>query len=492
VELRDYLRVLHKYWVSIVAVMLLGLIAGAGFSLLTPPKYTASTQLYVSVRGDSGAVGELAQGSQVARQSVATYAGIVTTESVLGPVAKRLGLDQTAAQLAAQVSASAPANQSLIDITVTAGVAEQAAEIANAVGDSLKTVVEDELEASPTEGASSLVSLNTVQPALVPGGPSSPNLRLNLVVGALLGLALGVGQALLRSMLDTRVHSAHDIEQITDAPMLGGITFDPEAKTRPLVVHADPRNPRAESFRTLRTNLQFLGVNGTAHQGARIFVTSSAGPGEGKSTTTSNLAIALSETGARVLLIDGDLRKPRVADYMGLEGVVGVTNVLIGQAEIQDVMQRWGRGQLYVLPAGKVPPNPSELLGSAGMEQLLQTLRSHFDYILIDAPPLLLVTDASVVCKFADGILLVVASGATRKPQLAGAVRTLEASGSNLLGIIVTMLPTKGPDSYGYGAYGAYGAYGYHDEVEAPSRDDGNERVVPLQHKSGGKKRSAA
>jgi len=235
--------------------------------------------------------------------------------------------------------------------------------------------------------------------------------------------------------------------------MLGGIALDPEAKKRPLIVHADPRSPRAESFRTLRTNLQFLNVDG----GPRSFVISSSGPGEGKSTTTANLAIALAETGARVALIDGDLRLPRIADYMGIEGGVGVTDVLIGRMKVADVLQKWGTSELYVLPSGPVPPNPSELLGSAAMERMLSSLEKYFDYVLIDAPPLLLVTDAAVIGKKATGVILAAASGKTKKPELAGAIRTLETAGVTLLGTIVTMLPTKGPDSYGYGAY-AYGA----------------------------------
>lgn len=457
-ELRDYLRILRKYWVSIVACTLLGILAAAAASLVTPSKYDATTQLYVSVRGESNAVFDLAQGSDLARQSVATYAGIVTTASVLDPVVQQLRLEMTATELAEEVSASAPANQSLINITVTDGDPELSAKIANSIGESLKAVVEDQLEAATEADAPSLVSLSTVQPALVPSGPSSPNVKLYLALGALVGLALGVGQAVLRSTLDTRIHSAHDIELVTSAPILGGIAFDPEAKSRPLVVHADPRSPRAESFRTLRTNLQFLAV-GDGERRGRSFVVSSAGPSEGKSTTTANLAITLAETGARVILIDGDLRKPKVAEYLGIEGGAGLTNVLINQATLPDVMQRWGRGQLYVLPAGKVPPNPSELLGSTAMQDLLKSLNEHFDYILIDAPSLLLVTDAAVVSKHTNGVLLAAASGSTRKQELQGAVRTLDVAGAELLGVMVTMMPTKGPDSYSYGAYGAYGAY---------------------------------
>lgn len=459
-ELRDYLRILHKYWILIATITLLGVAVGAGASLLMKPKYEATTQLYVSVRGENAAVGELAQGSTLARQSVATYASIVKTQSVLGPVIERLNLEQSSPHLAASVSTSTPVNQSLINVTVTSGDPEQAAEIANAIGESLTSVVENDLEAGITEGAPSLVSLKTVQPAIVPASPVSPRTSLNLALGALIGLALGIGIAVLRSVLDTRIHSTHDIEQSTDAPILGGITFDSEAKRRPLIVHADPRSPRAESFRTLRTNLQFLAVNDEAEIRGKAFVISSAGAGEGKSTTAANLSLALAETGARVVLIEADLRLPKVAEYMGIEGGAGLTDVLIGRAEVSDVLQRWGRGQLYLLPAGKIPPNPAELLGSKAMAELVETFTQHFDYIIIDAPPLLLVTDAAVVSKHTNGTLLVAASGSTRKQELTGAVRSLAAAGGHLLGIIVTMLRTKGPDSYGYGAHGAYGGYG--------------------------------
>lgn len=458
-ELRDYVRILHKNWVLIVAVTLIGIIGGAGASILMTSKYEASTQLYVSVRGESQNTGELVQGSNFARQSVQSYVNIVGTESVLGPVIEELGLEDTSAALSERVGANTPLNTSLVNITVTDDDPVEAAEIANAIGASFTHIVQDQLEATDSEEAPSPVKLTTVQPATVPEAPVSPRTNLNIALGALVGLALGIGIAVLRTVLDTRIHSLHDIEQVTNAPMLGGITYDPEAKQRPLIVHADPRNPRAESFRSLRTNLQFLAVNDDSERRGRSYVISSAGPSEGKSTTTANLAIALAEAGSRVALLDGDLRLPKVAEYMGLEGGAGLTDVLIGRAEVADVLQRWGTGQLYVLPSGKVPPNPSELLGSKAMGELMSTLHEHFDFVLIDAPPLLLVTDAAVISKRTNGTVLVAASGSTRKQGLEAAIRTLEAAGGDLRGIIVTMLPTKGPDSYGYGAYG-YGGYG--------------------------------
>lgn len=452
-ELRDYVRILHRNWILILILLVLGLAGGAGYAALQAPKYVASTQLYVSVRTDGAATGDLVQGTTFARQMVTSYVDVVGTALVLEPVIDELGLDDSVASLSSRVSATTPLNTVLIDISVTDGDPEQAAAIANTVASSFQDAVQNTLERPAAEGAVSPVQINVTEPAVASPTPTSPNTRMLIVLGGLLGLALGVAIAVLRTVLDNRIHTLHDIETLTDRPVLGGIAFDPDAPKRPLIVHADPRSPRAESFRSLRTNLQFLNVDA----GPRIFVVSSAGPGEGKSTTTANLAIALAETGARVALVDGDLRLPRVADYMGIEGGVGLTDVLIGRIDVADALQKWGANDLYVLPSGQVPPNPSELLGSAAMDQVLKPLGEYFDYVLIDAPPLLLVTDAAVVGNKTRGVIIAAASGKTKKQELAGAVRSLETAGVNLLGVVVTMLPTKGPDSYGYGAY-TYGS----------------------------------
>ncbi|TFB47780.1 polysaccharide biosynthesis tyrosine autokinase [Cryobacterium tagatosivorans] len=474
-ELKDYVRIFHKSWIVIVAFVLFGIAGAAAYSITVTPKYIASTQLYVSVQAAAGSgTTDLVQGTSFARQAVSSYVDIVNSAIVLDDVIKELRLDLTAGQLAPMVSSSTPLNTVLIDISVTNSDPVLAAKIANSVGTNFGRIVVDQLE-KPDGDAVSPVKIETIQPALVPGKPASPNTPMNIVLGLLVGLAIGVAFAVLRSVLDTRVHSLRDIELVTDTPMLGGITFDPEAKKRPLVVHADPKNPRAESFRSLRTNLQFVNVEG----GPRSFVVTSSVPGEGKSTTTANLAIALAETGARVALIDGDLRLPRLADYLGIEGGVGLTDVLIGRAELADVLQKWGRGKLFVLPSGRVPPNPSELLGSAAMARLLASLTEQFDIVIIDAPPLLLVTDAAVLSKLCGGALMVVASGRTKRNELAGAVKALERVGSRLVGVIITMLPTKGPDSYGYGQY----SYGTVHEDDAPAETPAEGRAARKQRR---------
>ena len=219
------------------------------------------------------------------------------------------------------------------------------------------------------------------------------------------------------------------------------------------MVHA-PSASRAEAFRQLRTNLQFVDIE---HPLRSVVVTSSV-PGEGKSTTTCNLAITLAQAGLQVILVEGDLRRPRIADYMGMERAVGLTSVLLGRTQLDDALQAWGDGALQVLASGPLPPNSSELLGSQGMQDLLRELENRADIVLIDAPPLLPVTDAAVLGTLTSGLVMLIRSNQTRREQVARAVATVNAVGATLLGGVLNMVPTRGPDSYSYG-YG-YG-YGY-------------------------------
>ncbi|MEV5071126.1 polysaccharide biosynthesis tyrosine autokinase [Microbacterium sp. LMI12-1-1.1] len=456
-ELTDYIRILRKNWVIIVVATLVGIGIAAAWSLTRTPQYEAQSTVFVSTQSGS-TIQDLQQGSNFTQSRVQTYTNLVTTPIVMNPVIAELGLGTTANDLGARVEASAALNTTLITITVTDADPVRAAETANALAMSLTAVVE-QLE-TPNGTDTSPVSLERVKDALPPLTPSSPNVPLNLALGALVGLALGIGVAVLRAVLDTRIRTPRDVEQVSDRPIIGAIAFDPRAKERPLIVHADPLSPRAESFRSMRTNLQFL-----ENEGRASFVITSSVPSEGKSTTAINLAIALADAGKRVALLDTDLRKPKVAEYLGIEGGAGLTDVLIGRARLSDVMLPWGNRSLYVLPAGKIPPNPSELLGSKSMRQLLEALERDVDIVLCDAPPLLPVTDASILAKQTNGAILIVSAGHTNRHQLSGAIDALQTAGAHIAGIAMTMVPTRGPDSYAYG-YG-YGSYGYVDAAPA-------------------------
>lgn len=457
-ELREYLRIVHRGWLIIVLATLAGIGAAATLSLIQTPQYEAGTRVYVSTDSAS-TVAELGQGTTYTQQIVESFVQVTTTPRVLQPVIEELGLEQSPAELAGDIVVSTDANTVLMRINATNEDPSMAAEIANSVTESLIEVVGEITPGS--SGEESAVSVEVLQEAVASESPVAPRVPLNLALGFLLGLSIGVGVVVLREVLDTRIRGEHDIATVTETPVLGGIAYDSEAQKRPLVVQVDPKSPRAESFRTLRTNLQFLEVG----ESSRSFVVTSSIQGEGKSTTVANTAITMQEAGQKVLVIDADLRRPRMADYFGLEGAVGLTNVLIGKADLADVVQYWGPHDLAVLPAGDIPPNPSELLGSPSMDALLRFVEDQFDVVLIDAPPLLPVTDAAILASRATGAIIVVAAGKTHRQQLRGAVTSLENVGARLFGVIPTMLPTKGPDAYGYGRYGH--SYTYEEDKKA-------------------------
>ncbi len=447
-ELRDYLAALRRRWLTLATAVLLGGGAAVVATVTTTPTYTASTQTFVSVQSGVS-TGELAQGASFSQQQVASYVLLVTSQSVLGPVIDELGLPGSAQSLAPHVSATSPDKTSLVDITVSDASPALAAALADAVTAQFADVI-DELERR-TDGSPAPVRLTTVRSASVPTQPSSPDLTLNLTLGVLLGLVVGVGVAALREVLDTKVKDETDLAKATSASIVGTIGFDEDAARKPLIVQSDPHSPRAEAFRRLRTNVQFLDVADRPHS---IIVTSSL-PGEGKSTTAINLAIALADSGTRVALVDADLRRPSIAEYMGVEGRAGLTTVLIGQATLDDVVQPWGNGFLDVLASGQVPPNPSELLGSRAMADLLAELNARYDLVIIDCPPLLPVTDAAVLSKVTGGALVVVGAGEVHRNQVAETMRALDTVGARVLGVVLNRQQRTSRQAYDYYRYDA-------------------------------------
>lgn len=467
-DLRDYIKVLRNRWLLIAGTTVLALLGAIGATLVATPRYESSTQLFVSTQGGSDST-DLAQGNSFSQQRVKSYAEIASTPAVLGPVIDELGLATTPAQLARSVTADAPLDTVLINIAVRDDSAAQAQRIAAAVGNQFAlTIVSLE---QPLTGERAAVRATVVKASTVPGAPVTPRVPLNLALGLLVGLALGVGLAILRTVLDTSVRSEEDVRQVTGAAVLGGIAFDPDAERRPLIVQADPHGARAEAFRQLRTNLQFVELTA----GSRSIVFTSSVPGEGKSTTTANLALTLAAAGSSVALVEADLRRPKVADYLGLEGAVGLTDVLIGRARLDDVLQPWGEGVMQVLACGTIPPNPSELLGSEPMRRVLEDLGRRFDHVLVDAPPLLPVTDAAILSRLVGGVVVIVGSKRVHRDALRRALASLASVDARVLGTVVNRLPTKGPDSYGYGYQ-----YGYAPQTSTdPGRhtdDDGHGR----------------
>ena len=298
-----------------------------------------------------------------------------------------------------------------------------------------------------------LLPLNnaSVNPPLV-----APNYQQNTLIGAGTGLVLVYAAIFLRRALDQRIRTRDDATKATGASILGVLPVSDDLNEDNIVKGGTDDHIAQESIRQLRTNLRFVNVDTPP----RSFIVTSAVPGEGKSTVSLSLARAMADAGSPVILIDADLRRPTVAKKLKLDAKVGLTQVLAGQVEIANAVHQVGESNLFILPAGRIPPNPSELLGSDKMRQLINELSEEF-IVVVDVPPLLPVTDASLLSHSVDGVILVGSIGRSHREQMTEASNILKKVNANLLGMVLNRAPRKGLGNsyYGFGYASAYVGY---------------------------------
>lgn len=459
-ELRDFLRIVHKGWAVVLACVVLGIAAGVGLTVATTKVYEATVQIFVATSSGASA-SELSSSNTFTSDRVQSYTSIANSPDVVGPVIRRLGLKITPSQLSAKISADAPQNKVLINLHVTDDSPVAAATIANAVGAQFNTVVSN-TEQTDADGKP-VVKLTVIHPASIPAVPIKPSKAINIGLGLVLGLLVGLGVVLLRDVLDNTVKGPEDFESLGVA-VLGVVPLDKRTSKAPVAFRGDLHSARSEAYRQLRTNLQFVDVDNPP----RIIAVTSAVSGEGKSITAINLAVALGEAGAKVCLVGADLRKPTIADSLGLVGDVGLTTVLIGRAPIESVLQDAGRN-LSVLTSGAVPPNPSELLGSAHARAVISQVAAQFDFTIIDTAPLLPVTDGAEIAVIADATLIVVRAGRTTREQAKRCIEALAKVGERPVGVILNMV-TRSRGGYG-GEYGYYYA-DYRPKGSSEGRQD--------------------
>ncbi len=457
----DVVRLVRHNALVILLCALLGVGGAAAWSFAQTEIYEGSSKGYL-VTGSGGAttVNESLNANSLASMKVQQYLPLANTRAVHEHLAQELEKDGrgvapgpftvhndkgTSILTVTARSTSPEAAQAIAD----AGVRAMAAEIRRLETlDTRKVQETGSLDDADSAGDASL-TLVPYEPAALPSKPVSPDWRRNLLIGLGAGLLVAAVVMALRKAVDVRVRTTADVEELTGSFVLSVIPQSPDlAKQRKDASRLAPSGASAEALRQLRTNLQFVDVD---HPPKSIVVTSS-NPGEGKSTLAANLARALADTGQPVVLVDGDLRRPMVAKQFSVDGKIGVTQVLAGQVDLVDALQPTETHMLRVLPAGRIPPNPSELVGSQQMQDLIQRLAVHH-VVLIDAPPLLPVTDAGLIAAHCDGAILVIRVGKTLKEQVRLSAKRLGQVHAKLLGTVLNMASKKamGEVVYGYG-----------------------------------------
>jgi non-specific protein-tyrosine kinase len=491
IDLRRYLY-LFLQWAWLFALVAVIAAGGAYFvNSNTTPVYQATTKLLVSDPMVSRA-GVLTGDAMVSSYDAATtYVQMITDRRVLEQVIAELKLPFSPEALRGAIGVNLVNNTRIIMLTVEDTNKERAANIANTMGlvfprriqelqgarysvskENLQkqlSAMEDQIDQTTQEKVattdtaerdrletkltqyrviySNLVTsyeqvrlaeaqTNTTvvqtDPAVVPAVPVRPRTMQNTLLAGLIGALLAAGSVVVVDALDDRLKDPTDLARRTGLTVIGVIPFTATEATGP-VTSLEPRSPVSEAYRALRTNIQFSNV---ARKLNRIVVTSPT-PGDGKTTIAANLAIILAQGGQKVTLIDADLRRPKVHKMFKLTNRAGLTGLFLKQIELSDAAKPAGMENLSIITSGQIPPNPAELLGSTRMSEMLDEIQTTSDKIVVDTPPILSVTDASVLNPYVDGVILVVQVGQTHVGAALQAVNNMRQVGVNLIGLVI-------------------------------------------------------
>jgi capsular exopolysaccharide synthesis family protein len=451
VELADYLKLLRRRW-WLIAVSVVLATAGAGAATaMQAPRYTTSTRLLVA-GSHAGATPEEGVARTLANQRAAAYAQLIPT----GPAMELAAKAGNATGAAPSVTAFADGNSPFILISVEAGSAQAAQNVAVAYPRVLPKIIGTLEQVSPE----SIPLFTVLEPAPLPSSPTSPQPLRNLLVGVVVGMIMGFAGAVLRETLDARVRDSAEIEKLAQVDLLGTVPRQHGGEALP--ARTKPRSGRAEAYRHIRANLEFSGPDGMP---ASIAITS-PGPGEGKSSLAANLALVAAHAGRTVVIVDADLRKPTIAKYFGVPAAVGLSDVLAGRWLIQETLVPVAGERIWVVPSGPVPSFPSELVGSAAMADIIIQLEQHFDLVIIDTPPVLPVSDALHVAVNVGGVIVVARMAETRRLALKKAVDAITKVNARILGVVGNAAVKQEESGYGYG-------YGY-------GRKAGNDDSTPV------------
>lgn len=422
--------------ITIVAIVLAGIIS---FFILSP-KYESFTTLMVGKSRDYRGNDQIDYDDLVLSQKlVHTYGALVESRDVSDKVIENLGLDMDYEELGNKIDVNLVEDTEIIRIKVTDKTPQQAMAIAN---ETASVFMDSVVRLMNVE------NIQVIDEARIPERKVSPRPMMNMAIAGVLGVMLGVFGTFLIEFLDNTIKTSEDVERELELSTIG--TIPDMNNKRGLVALRDPKSPIVEAFRTLRTNIQFSSID----KEIKVIALTSSGSGEGKSTVAANLASIIAQSDKRVLLIDADLRKPRIHEMFRTGNALGLTNVLVRGRDMKDVLYTYETlNNLQIITSGPVPPNPAELIGSNKMKEFIESIRDQYDVIIIDTPPVGLVTDSAVLSTLVDGIIMVAASGETNIDEITKGKESLDKVNANIMGVVLNKVPID--DSvYGYGYYG--------------------------------------
>ncbi len=462
VGLRHYIDVLRRRRWILLSVAAIVVAAAALFSALQQSIYRAESKVVI---GQGGGLPQPQFGNQFGPY-VATMADLLKSTVVAEAVIRNLELEESPQSLLSRTKVSSNPETAVLNVSYDHDSQSVAREVNGELGLVFQQLVKARFgEGTPAQGGQTAVPPLTVtifDPSHVLPRKVQPRPVRNVVLAGVLGLLLGLLAAFLRDYFDRGLRTREMVEQSYGVPVIGQIPFVKLGRRDRRVVFWEGFGDVAEAFRALRANLQYLGVK----RPIRTILVTSAAPNQGKTTVTANLAVAIARSGATTIVIEGDLRRPRLNNAFEIGAQrPGLTSVLIGALDIDEAIvdiplrssrmpaAREREGRLSFLPSGPQPPNPSELLSSLQMSELLDRLALSYDYVLIDSPPVLPVADALALARLVDGVAIVVRRNHSTRDEAKELRALIERLGINLLGVVFTDVSSAG----GYRSYGGYG-----------------------------------
>lgn len=457
ISLQELFFILRKWIALIIALIVIAVAVSGGVSyFVLKPEYQTFTTLMVGKPKDYMTENKIEYNDLMLNQKlVTTYGEIIKSRLVVDKVIKNMKLDLSYENFVNKVNVTLVKDTEIIKIQVSDEDPKLATMIANQTAlvfmDSVKEIMHVE-------------NIQIIDEAQVPKNEVSPKPMLNMAIAGVLGLMVGVFLVFLLEFLDNTVKTPEDIERHLELPVIGAIPIIKGEKLN-LITLTNPKSPISEAFRTLRTNIQFSNID----EDLKTIIVTSSGSSEGKSVMSSNLGATMAENDKRVLLIDCDLRKPRVHKVFNISNLYGLTNVLVGDKRLEDVMYTHASfNKFNILSSGPIPPNPSELLGSKKIREFLDRVKEDYDIIILDSPPVGLVTDSAVLSTIVDGVLLVGAVGQVEIDHLKRSKDLLDKVNANIIGVILNKVPISGRSYYKYNYY-QYQEY-YKEEKKASKR----------------------
>lgn len=433
---RAVLSALRRRWWILVACLVLGGIASGATALMQKPTYTSNAHLLVATPNiDQSA--QVPPGGITTQQRAVNYAAMVTGSTIVDQVISELGLTQTAPVLVQNTHVTVMSGTTIIQIAVEDTDPAQAQRIAHAYAAALVATVPKVEKASGVTNSPATITLT--DDADLPQLPTSTSRSSIVELGVIGGIIVGALLIWVLEYLDTHLRDPRKLAATSGYPVLGTIVDDPDS-TGNLITSSPVHGPHVESYRSLRTALQFLDIEGSSP----VFAVVGASPGTGTSTAAANIAISMAQAGQRTMLIDADLHRPRLAELLGLTAPgAGLSGVLSGTAAVAQETVRWEPGGIDVLPAGAPPTLPTELVQSKSMDDLLAKLRDRYDVIVLDTPPLNEFTDGALLTAAADGAILITRFGDTRAEDVTTAIARLSMVRARVLGSVLVGAPAR-------------------------------------------------